>query len=56
MMMHLLNFGDSPFYFLFVLVSVISVLVLAANIIAGILVVGIKLRLARIRKRYGAKI
>jgi hypothetical protein len=51
----LLNFGDSPFYFLFVLVAAIFAATLFVNFISAVLVLAIKARTRSVERSYGRR-
>lgn len=50
-MFQMINFGDSPFYILFVIVAAIATLTLLANAVAGFLTYTINRRTARLQAR-----
>jgi hypothetical protein len=51
-MISLVNFGDSPFYFLFVLVMAILAVTLLLNLISAVTSTLIERRARRLGKRY----
>jgi len=51
-MITLLNFGDSPFKFLFILVMTVFLLTLAANVIALIMTLVISSRTNKLRRKF----
>lgn len=54
-MITLLNFGDTPFYFLFLIVSTIFFSTILVNIIAGAMILYLNKQTAKLKRLYASE-